>query len=477
MSIIKFGTSGFRGILADNFTKENVQKVAYSVAKKYHQLTKKTQQRQPIPVGYDNRFMGQDIAKWFAEVLAYENIPVLFFERPTPSTLVSFETKNRVFGVHITASHNPYFYNGIKTFMQGGRETPEELNNFFEKVANKAKKVGVIDFDEAVEQGRIELTNDIEAYCKSILSFVDCESIRKSKLKVLFNSMHGSSSEVMRHIFKQVGLKTAEIMNEEIDPYFEHKVCAPYPHNLVGQTKIMKKGGYDLGLAVDGDGDRFTALDNDGTPYDCNEISALFMDNFLKKGRKKRAVVKNCALSGLLEKVAKKGKAEVFNAKVGFKNTAMKMLEQNAILGVESNGMCIKDHTLHKDGIVCSLIMIDIMSKEKQTIKAMIDQLKDRVGYPCAVLEFAYPISEKKKAEINDQVFIRKELPVLSAEIVATSYDDGLKMFFKNDYWAVIRFSGNENVVRLFAEMPDKKQTEKIIKELEDFIDTHTRQK
>ena len=243
MSKIKFGTSGFRGIFADNFTKENVQKVAFAVCAKIKEMGA---ENTVVPFGYDNRFMGKEFTKWMIEVFAYEGIKTKFFEEPTPSPLIAFEAKNLEFGIHITASHNPYFYNGIKIFMKGGRETPFEFNEYFEQVANKARKVLSLDFETALENGLVEITNNIENYVDAMLKFVDVKRIKKAQPKVLFNAMHGSTVKTMELVFKKLGLKHFEIMKNKRDSYFEYKVTAPYVHNITDQIDKMKKSKFLL---------------------------------------------------------------------------------------------------------------------------------------------------------------------------------------------------------------------------------------
>ncbi|MDD4816081.1 MAG: hypothetical protein PHQ62_02980 [Clostridia bacterium] len=469
--MIKFGTSGFRGVFADTFTKENVQKIGFALTKHF-----KNNLSNWVYVGYDNRFMGKQFAMWISEVLVAYGAKVMFYNKSVPSTLIAFQTKNLDFGVHITASHNPYTYNGIKIFLKNGCESTTETNDNISKIANKKpyKKIRTMDFESAVKNGNIAICQDIKTYCNSMLKFAF--KIKQNNPKVLFNAMHGSSVECMEYVLEKSGVKFKTI-NQNIDPFFENMLPAPYEKNLQDQINMLKSGDFDFGFALDGDGDRISFLDKDGTFYDCNYVSALFFQFFLKNKKLKGGMVKNCALTELVNKIAKENNCKIFDAKVGFKNVAKAMQENpDILLGAESNGIAIGKHILHKDGLLSALIMIEIFATYKKSLKEIIADLKKQYKYPCEVAEFAYSITEQKRQEILQKVFANKNLPQTPQPILQAIYDDGAKFVFENGYWAVIRFSGTENVVRIFAEMKNKQECNKYIKIFEDFISVKTRQ-
>lgn len=469
--MIKFGTSGFRGIFADNFTKENVQKVAYAITKVY------PNKKDVVTMGYDNRFMGQHFAIWMAEVFAAYGYKINFYNVSVPSTLVAYHTKNKDFGVHLTASHNPYYYNGIKIFMRGARETTSDINQKLEEISNSVDMADVKtkDFNQAVAEKQIKLTQNIKPYCNSILRFINLDKLKNNNLKVLFNNMNGSSSQCAKYILEKMGVEY-KIHRANVDPYFQHKIPAPYVHNLSDQTKILKAEKFDIGVAVDGDGDRVTFIDSDGTPYDCNYMSAVVY-YYLLEYKNKGNAVKNCALSELIPLLAKKYNCKTFDAKVGFKNIAdIMQKDKKSIIGIETNGMALKGHILHKDGLLNLALIVEILAVMQKNIKQILNHIKKITNYPCHEMEFAYPITDAKKAEINKLVFEDKKTPKTPNQIKFTSYADGAKFVFENGYWGVIRFSGNENVVRIFSEMQDKKTCAEYIKIYEDFIGVKERQ-
>jgi len=482
--MIKFGTSGFRGIFAVDFTKENVQKIAFAISAI---LKKEKKTDRPICLGFDNRFMGRHFAEWVAEVLVFNEFKVVFFENSVPSPFIAFETKNNYVGIMITASHNYYYNNGIKIFLEHGRESDDEFNQKVYDIASNINyaKIETIDFDEAIKKNLITLTTDTTRYLKSILNFIEVKPEKKRNIKVLFNAMHGSSVQCMKILLDKIGVKY-EIMKEKVDPYFEKKVTAPYVYNISDQIEKLRKENFDFGFALDGDGDRVSFIDKSGEAYDCNYISAVIYDYLIKNQEKTKSlkanfegnIVKNYAVSELIVKTSGIRGFKSFNAKVGFKNIANLLLldDNEAIIGVESNGIAVKGHLPYKDGLMAATILINIIISENKTIKMLIDDLKRETDFPSETLEFAYPISEAEKARINEKVFIEKQLPLLDEKILRVNYEDGFKMIFQNDYWAVIRFSGTENVVRIFAEMKNKELCQRYIKTLEKFIGVSQRQ-
>lgn len=469
--MIKFGTSGFRGVIADNFTKETVQKVAFAIAK-----ISKT--NNVIAVGYDNRFMGRVFAKWLCEVLVAYGKQIKFFEMPVPSPLIAFETLENEFGIMISASHNPYVYNGIKIFQTGGRELTSQQNQTLEQIANRTKhsKIKTISFDEAKKQGIIKTTKSVSAYINSILKNTNPKAIKQSGVKVYFNAMNGSSSSCAHTLFEKLGL-TAKYINCSIDPNFNFGLPAPYRNNLGDQTALAKTDfNEDFGFALDGDGDRISFLDENGGFYDSNYLVALVYDHLCQTTP--CDIVKNCAMTALLDKIAERHNQKVVLAGVGFKNTAQKMLEnQNAFLGAESNGFAVRGHLLYKDGLMGAVKVIETLASGKITkLSKAIKNLKKKYNFPCEAVEYAYPFTEAERKAITTKVFVNKEVPNFPNKPISSHYEDGAKFVFENGYWCVIRFSGNENVLRLFAEMPNIETTEKHIKIMEKFVGLKTRQ-
>ena len=470
--MIKFGTSGFRAIMSENFTKENVKKVAYALC----EIIKEEGEKKPIiHLGFDNRFMGEFYARWVSEVFAYNKIKVIFYQHSTPTPVIAFMSKSNTLGIVLTASHNPYYYNGIKVLKNGG-DISDDFAKKVEKIANSVKKVDYQDFDEAVKAKHIIFAPDAIDYENSILSFLSKTKIAKRSPKILFNSMHGNSVEYIRSICSKLKLKNYEIMNSSVDPYFEHNLPAPYLQNLTKQRDRVVAEKFDLGLALDGDSDRITCISDKGEIYDCNYILPLLYNYLYEVKNFRGGVIRNTAFSNLIKYVADSNNEESYTSKVGFKHIAELFYNTNAFIGAETNGVAIKKHLYNKDGILAGFLLIDMICHHQKQLSEILETLQAKFSYPSKVYEFSYPITEKKKAEIQNKVFIEKQVPKFKRKLENIIYPDGAKFIFEKGYWCMIRFSGNENVVRLFTELEDDESCNKMFALLERFIGVKERQ-
>jgi len=472
--MIKFGTSGFRGILGDNYTKENVQKIAYALC----QIVKKDEiKNAEIVIGYDNRFMSADFAKWAAEVLA-TNMKVHFYEKAVPTPLVSYEAKDKTFGFMLTASHNPYKYNGVKVILRGGRDCDDEYAKRIEKIANKAKikEIETVPFEEAVKTKKIVLTTNIKNYCDNILSFVDVKKIQRSNLKVLANAMHGNSVECIHYLFDKLKLNY-EVMNESVDPYFEGRLPAPYKQNLNGQAKKLTRETFDLGVAFDGDSDRFALISSSWKYFDCNFVCAVLYYYLIKVKGYKCGVSKNYANTSLIKKLAEAFGQECYETIVGFKNIALSLLENNSIIGVESNGIAFKPHSLIKDGPLTAILLIDAVCALGKSFDEILSDIQKALNYKSEIVECNYILSDKQREKINNIFFVQKKMPkVMGRKIKEVDYTDGCKIIFEDGYWGMFRFSGTEKIIRIYAEMKTLKECEVVVSAFAKFLGLKERQ-
>ena len=469
--MIKFGTSGFRGILGDNFTKENVQKVAYAVSQS---LLKNGKTNANICIGFDNRFMSKKYAEWICEVLAIKH-NIKFFENSVPTPLIAWNAKNYDLGIMLTASHNPYYYNGIKIFKNGGQECDDEFAAQIENVANNVSysEIEKIDFDNAVKSEKVVLTCEIDNYCDSVLNNVDFEFLKSHKQKVLVNVMHGSGLECIRKILDKLEYNY-EIMNENLDPYFENKLPAPYVQNLTEQAKKMREG-FDLGFAYDGDADRFTFVSSSGRIYDCNYVSAVVYYYLTVVKGQKGDVVKNKALTNLLKLIAEENGNNVFEVRNGFKHVGAKLKITNSIFGTETNGIAFKNHVMSKDGPMASMLVLDAVAHIGKPFDDIVNEIYQRYNYKSVIKEFAYPVSDALKNDIITK-FSNKNYPKYKFEIDYVDDEEGYKIYYKNGYWGMVRFSGNEPVVRIFSEMQTDDECNEMIACYEDFLGVKERQ-
>ena len=468
--MIKFGTSGFRAVMGEEFTKESVQRIAYGICK---YATEHGIKGGKVVVGFDNRFMSDMYAKWAIEVLACQ-FDVKFFVNPTLTPLISFETKDCDFGIMITSSHNPYYFNGVKLFGRGAYECVDEITTEIADYANAVKvdNIKKIDYNTALEQGKIQKTVNIDSYKQSLFSFVDMQALKNSKCKVLVNPMHGSATQVLKEVFNDIGLKKIDFMCDTVDPYFDHSSPMPSETNMQKQGEMVVQGKYDFGFAFDGDGDRFSYVDSDGTYYDCSFVAPLVYDYLVGTKKMKGAFVRNYAYTNLVQKIANKYNEQVINAKVGFKNIGDAFAHNDCLLGAETNGLALNGHVTSKDGIIACLLVLEKLSASGKTFAELLKEKQEEFNFKSKVVERAYKIDENKKQQIDKITKTEELFPKEIAGHKAISYVnvEGLKLVFDNDYWCQIRLSGTEPAVRIFAEMPDHAQCDVVLDGLKDFF-------
>lgn len=459
--MVNFGTSGFRGIMGDKFTKENVQKFAYALKI----LNKEKLNFKKVSIGFDNRFMSPNFAKWFLEAFYYDDVEIIFFSQSVPSPLISFESKNSI-GVMITASHNPYEYNGIKFFINQ-REIDNDIAKDIERLANieDKKDFETVPFYEIEKRNNFHYTTNIENYCNNILKLIDMKKIN-SDLKVCYNNMFGSALNCVKYLLNKLGIKKVETLNETVDPYFSYRLPCPYPANLKEQVEFIVKNNFDIGFAVDGDGDRFCAIDKNGKLFDCNYIMAILYYYLLKYKHYKGSIILDVATTSLIKKVAEHFGFNAIYSVHGFKNIGENILKNNAFMGGESNGIAFREHLLSKDGVVLIPLILEILTETKLSLTQFVEELEKELNFKSTIIEKNFTLTKEEIAKLNNKIFIEKYIPNISEKIVNTSYFDGLKILFENDYWLCIRFSGNEPVIRLFIEEDSPNKANLILNEV-----------
>ncbi len=322
----------------------------------------------------------------------------------------------------------------------------------------------------------VTITNDITNYCNYMVKNIGSKNIKNSNIKVMFNAMHGATSECAKYCFKKLGLKNYTIINDNPDPYFGGGLPAPYKHNLTHQVALLKKGKYDFGFALDGDGDRVSFIDKTGEIYDCNYIAVVLYYYLVKFKGYKGGFVHNIAFTSLLDKVVTDMGYKCYQSLVGFKNVAQKIIETDAFVGAETNGMAFANHILHKDGLYTAFLLIDCLAALGKPLSEIIKSLKSDYNYPSEAIEYAYETTQQYRDQLHRMIFDRKVLPKLSRPIESVDYSDGLKINFANGYWTMVRFSGTECVMRIFAEMENLTESEAMVKEMEQYIGLFVRQ-
>jgi alpha-D-glucose phosphate-specific phosphoglucomutase len=450
---IKFGTSGWRGVIADDFTFSRVRAVTQAIAD--HLIAQGLKDKGVI-VGYDTRFLSERFAAEAVRVLAAAGIRSFLSNRDSPTPAVAFEIIRRkaAGGINFTASHNPPEYNGLKFSPAWGGPALPETTKDIETRANALvdrNSVQAMPLAEAKQKGMVEDADLRRFYLDDLRKKIDFEPIRKAKLKIGLDLLYGTGRDYLDTLLREAGC-TVTVVHGNRDPLFGGKSPEPSEENLAELSELMKKGKFDIGLAVDGDADRFGVVDSDGTYINPNQVLALVLDYSCRTRGWKGGAARSIATSHLVDAVAKKHGIEVYETGVGFKFIGDLLVQGKIIFGgEESAGLTIKDHVPEKDGILACLLVAEMVASERKSIREMLKKLYKEVG---TVLNdrINIHITEANRisvnARLNQPMSELGELRVKGKKTTA----DGTKYMLEDDSWVLMRASGTEPVVRVYVE-------------------------
>ena len=449
--MIKFGTGGWRAIIGDDFICENIRRVAAGIVALAREENKTDK---PVIIGYDRRFLSQSAARWVAETLAEGGIHVWFLNRSAPTPLIMHTVKDQglYFGVEITASHNPANYNGIKLFVEEGRDAPLEITGRLEELIAELPEVKYCDFTAAAADGRITfLRNPFNKFLDDIIDLLDMQALRERGLRVLFDTMHGSGTYPLQVIFYTARC-TIDTINLNKDAYFGGMMPAPTEQTLSMLKDMVVKGDYDFGIAMDGDGDRLGIVDRNGRYINANEILCMLYYYLVKYKGWKGPVVRNVSTTHMLDHIAESFGEKCYEVPVGFKYISSKIDEVNAVLGGESSGgLTVRGHIHGKDSVYAASLFAEMVSVIGKSPSEIIDELKAQFGQFIMVEDNLQFLPEEKSAIIKI-LMEDKKLPAFDRDIDRISYEDGCKVYFADGSFVSCRFSGTEPLLRIFAE-------------------------
>ncbi|NLL70233.1 MAG: phosphoglucomutase/phosphomannomutase family protein [Epulopiscium sp.] len=468
--MIKFGTGGWRAIIGEEFIMSNIQLLTQALA---NDMYAKGWESRGIVLGYDRRFLSDRAAQWMAEVLAGNKIKVYFINKNAPTPLIMYTVKemNLPYGAAVTASHNPADYNGIKVFVEGGRDATEEVTEHIEDLISKITldDVKTMDFKEAQKEGIIEIINPFNDYIDTILNMIDLEAIRKKNLKILLDPMYGVSKTSLQTILLTARCEV-EMIHDRHDTLFGGRLPSPSAVTLHQLRNMVVEKEYDLGIGTDGDADRLGIIDEKGNFIHPNDIMALLYYYLLKYKGWRGPVVRNLATTHLLDKIAEAFGEQCYEVPVGFKHISSKMEETNALIGGESSGgLTIRGHIKGKDGIFAASLLVEMICVTGKRLSELLDEIHEQFGN-FAMAEHDYRFSKEDKEKFMHLLFVEKQLPQFPYEIENVSYMDGVKVYFKNGGWIIARFSGTEPLLRVFAETDTKEKAEEISQIMKDFL-------
>ena len=443
---IHFGTSGWRGIIGEDFTFSGVRRAAAAIAG--HVLAKKKSPR--LIVGYDTRFFSPEFALAAAEVLRSKGCRVLMCGEPTPTPAISHAIIRDKLdgGVNITASHNPAQYNGLKFSGPDGGPTLPEITDDIEKRA-AALKDGVVQHHEI--ENNFERTEPREPYFEQLRKVVRFDVIKKAKGSFVCDAVHGCGAGWLDRILAASGLTISAIRTDR-DVLFEGTGPDPSEENLAPLRKAVTEHGALAGLATDGDADRFGIVDRDGSFVSPNHILGLVFDYLLETRAEKLGASRSVATTHLLDAVARLHGAKTYETPVGFKYVGPLLRKGKIVLGgEESAGMTIRGHLPEKDGILACLLVAEMIAARQASLAEQLGSLFGRVGREFWPVRVNLHLAEQVQANLPKR--LQGNFKEFAGRRVAhTDRTDGLKLILDDGTWLLMRPSGTEPVVRIYTE-------------------------
>ncbi|MBL7998175.1 MAG: phosphoglucomutase/phosphomannomutase family protein [Candidatus Kapabacteria bacterium] len=450
--MIIFGTDGWRGVIARDFTFDNLTLVALAAAA----YVKKTEKKEPsVVIGYDTRFMSRQFAEEAARIFASKGITAHITDGLSSTPLVSYYTKqkNATLGIVITASHNPPMYNGFKMKgTYGGPATPQiiaAVEKELRAIEANPPSLKLKPYEEYASQ-KVKLIRPFAAkdsFYKYLRRKIDIDAINKAGFKILFDPMHGAGLGMLGKLLTNV----TEIHGEYNPSFGEIDHPEPIAECLGIAIERMKGGGYDICIATDGDADRVGAIDGDGNFVDSHRIFMLLLKYLRENKKKKGAVVKTVSLTSMVNAYCEKHGIELYETPVGFKYTAQLMNEINVIIGgEESGGLGTSLHIPERDGIFNGLLLLEMMAVRKKSLKELVDELDEEFGTHRYRRRDVHVTESQKKTIMNACAKLPKKIGKYA--VVNTLTKDGYKFILDDGSWLLIRASGTEPLIRFYAE-------------------------
>jgi phosphomannomutase len=463
---IKFGTDGWRGKIAEDYTFDNVRRCAQGFAEYLKSISSPEQLKRGVVIGGDRRFNSEHFAAAAAEVLAANGIPVHFCGGGVPTPVISFSVKarNALGAINITASHNPPTDNGFKVRDEnGGAIDPEGLKKIEQLIPADLGGVKRIKFDDAVSAGTIMTFNADDQYTEQIKKLVDLEPIKAAGFKVLVDPMWGNGAGWFTRLLGGGKTQIIEIHRERNPIFPEMSRPEPIPPNVDAGLKKGKELGADVVLITDGDADRCGLGDENGEFIDQLRVYALLALYLLEVRGERGAIVKTLSTTSMLEALGRLYNVPVYETGVGFKYVAPKMLETNAMIGgEESGGYAFRGHVPERDGILANLYFLDFMVRTGLKPSQLLQKLFAKVGehYYGRIDSVVEP---QQKEGILAKLKAHAPKQIAGIDVVQTITTDGFKFMLKDGSWLLVRFSGTEPLIRYYAEAATKANVEALL--------------
>jgi phosphomannomutase len=463
MSQIKFGTDGWRAVIAEDFTFANVARVAQATADFWSANPVAGTERKVV-VGYDRRFLSEQFAQCTAEVFAGNNFEVVLAPEPTPTPSVSFAVKNlrAVGGVMITASHNPPIFNGfkLKSYYGGSSdsETCKAVEAFLDRNPVKRKPLA-----DAIKEGLIKITDVRPAHYAALKKLVDFKLIAKSRLRFAHDALFGVGAGCFEQLLAGTTCKVTTL-NGEHDVLFGGINPEPIEKNYARSQKFLRAHPHDICLVTDGDADRVGGMDGRGNYLTTHQIICLLLHHLIVNRKGRGRVVKALTTTSMVDKMCAAYGLPLVETGVGFKYICAEMLKGGVLLGAEeSGGIGFPGHIPERDGIAAGLMLLELLATERKSVNQLIANLEKQFGpHRYGRIDTHFPL--EKRAALME--FLQKNPPdkLLRSPLADIKTFDGVKFVAADSSWLMLRGSGTEPILRIYAEAKSDTDVQKLLK-------------
>jgi len=463
---VKFGTDGWRAVISEEFTFDNLRLVAQAIA----DFVREENPTNPsVVIGFDTRFLSDRYAAEVACVMAANDIQALLARADTPTPAISYAVVNRgaTAGVMITASHNPPRYNGVKLKASfGGSASVEQhrrVEGFLERNVADGRPTRLMSIDDAIRQERVVKFDPAWAYYEHLGTLLDLDVIHEGELRVVHDSMYGAG----RRTISEMLMRTrTDVMNlrDEMNPGFGGVHPEPIAKHLTLLASVMQNGNRHAGLATDGDADRIGAMDARGQFVDPHRIFGLILRHLLRKRGMRGRVVRTVSTTRMIDRIAEEYGLEVVETPVGFNHIADLMIADNVVMGgEESGGMSIHGHIPEGDGVLMGLLLLEVMAEAHQPLHVLVDELLETYGpaqYARTDMKLSRPVS---KPALSRKLVETAPDAISGVQVEEVRTSDGIKYYLDDGSWLLIRPSGTEPVLRVYAEAPSDERVKALL--------------
>lgn len=465
MTPIKFGTDGWRAVTGEDFIPSNITKVIQAFCDWRKKVDPKHTQ---VIVGFDRRNQSVESSQLVIQVLLANGFSAKLSKAYCPTPCVSWAVKvSEAFaGIMVTASHNPWHWNGIKFKEEYGGSASPEYTSEIEKQLSENEKAGrsplmLNSFDEAKRHANFSTFDPYKDYLGHLAKLIDIDLIKKSGFKILYDPMHGAGVNYLKNL---LGDCVTEL-HTDTPPVKGGINPEPIDKNLTELLQIIKQGGYHAGLTTDGDADRIGAVDEHGNFVNSHQIFALLLTHYIEDKKLKGTIVKSLSTSLMIDILCKKFGLKLIETPIGFKHICKKLVEHNALMGgEESGGLSFEPHVHERDGILNGLFLLEMMAERKKTLAGLVKQLEENVGtFHFNRIDMHLEVEKIKK--LTQKLSNEKIESLAGMNIASLNATDGFKFVFSDKSWLLLRASGTEPLLRIYAEAGSTELVKKLLAE------------